>query len=164
GGERAGAGKIQTGKSAEAFRTGFKERRPAGDLRRLDHRAKDVFAHYGGLPDDVRAGVGGFGAAIWLGRRARTRVSGADDERLPAIPADHRHDVLWDERSRVSRLRGTHRRDLSHEFDGDCGGVQSAWRAGDSRLARMRGVEGAVVKGRIGRDESESLQFAKHRN
>jgi hypothetical protein len=58
----------------------IKGRRPIGHLRRFDYGTEDVFAHYGGLPDYVRAGVEGYGSAIWLERGKGARVPQTNDQ------------------------------------------------------------------------------------
>jgi len=72
------------------------------------------------------------------------RFPGPHDERLPAVQSDGGHDLLRDERPRISHLRGAHREDLPREVRGDGPGVQGQRRAVG---ARSPGCVGKVPAG-----------------
>ena len=64
----------------EAEGVGVEEGGSAGDLRRLDHGAEDVFGFVGELSGGVFAGAGDHFTAVWMERRAGGRIRGADEE------------------------------------------------------------------------------------
>src|SRR5262249_23278879 len=72
--------KIQTSSRAQNETLDSEGWRPSCDMRRFHHRAEDVFAHHGGLPDDVCAAIENQRAPIWLERRKGTTIPGANDQ------------------------------------------------------------------------------------
>src|ERR1035438_1417871 len=66
--ERRPPGILQAPQGPPASPASPEAGRPAGDLRRFDHGAEDVFPNHGGLPDDVRARAGSNRSPIRLER------------------------------------------------------------------------------------------------